>query len=125
MNKTRHRKFPATGGVLALALALGAGCRTSAPAPDGGPSAANECATVMRAARFTPLRGEIVRADLELGYVLVDCGAPATEGAIGEVRRGQETVGRVRAAAQRRGRIVAADILDGQPRAGDGVRPAR
>ncbi len=83
------------------------GCRTTAPgrAPERGPALAY-----------------VVRVNAEQGFAVLDCLASPRVGEDLTVWRGERRVALVRASARRRGSFVAADIIAGEPQAGDLAR---
>jgi hypothetical protein len=108
-----------------LVVGLATGCATtSQPQPDPA-TAAEPAETVTMTVPVGPDEGRVTVADLEHGFVVLDYGAqpvPAI-GTIVTVYRGEDArIGEVKLTEPRQGRLISADILDGEPQVGDVVR---
>ena len=69
-----------------------------------------------------PMRGQVVRINPESRYVVLECTVLPSEGEVITLYGVDRTSSRVRVTAQRTGRFVVADIMDGWPAQGDGFR---
>jgi hypothetical protein len=99
-----------TVALLSTAAVAAAGCRTvsapaARPAPPGQPAAA----------------GRVIRADRTDRFVIVHCGWYPDAGSVWSVERDRRPVGVVRFTGERRGGYAAAEIVSGEPAAGDRV----
>lgn len=63
--------------------------------------------------------GRVIRVRPDIGWVVLDCALPPAAGEDVALTRNGQIVAHVRATEHRRGAIVAADILEGRPMAGD------
>lgn len=95
---------------MAAAVVTGAGCRTASapaamPAPPEQPAAA----------------GRVIRADHTDRFVIVRCGRYPDAGSEWTVERDGRTDGFIRFTGERRDGYAAAEIVSGEPAAGDRV----
>jgi hypothetical protein len=109
---------------LMFALLAGLGCanfRKPKPAPSA-PPVTNSSGTAP--VQFVTITGKVTLVNKEQAFVVVDFEwqRPPVTGTTLTVRRANQAIGRVRLTEPVRGRFVTADIVEGEPRAGDEVR---
>ena len=68
--------------------------------------------------------GRVVRVRMDDGWVVLECPVAPPPGAVVSLVRDGRPVGRARATARRAAGYVIAEILDGQPVAGDSIGAA-
>lgn len=68
---------------------------------------------------------KVIRVNPRHRYVILECTVLPNEGEEAKVFRGDDEVAAVRMTRNRRGTLVAADILEGTPQPGDAVRLER
>jgi len=110
--------------MLMFTLWAGLGCanfRKPKPAPPAPPAAKHSGPAPVQ---FVTITGKVTLVNKQYAFVVVDFGAqrPPVTGTTLTVRRANQVVGHVRVTEPVRGRFVTADIVDGEPRAGDEVR---
>ncbi|MBW7908136.1 MAG: hypothetical protein H3C50_04345 [Kiritimatiellae bacterium] len=86
------------------------------------------CATTKAPVLFSAaprLTGEIVRVNDRARYVVAECSVLPSPGEEATVMRGDQFVGRIRFSSQMRPPFAVADLLEGEPLAGDRWRVDR
>jgi hypothetical protein len=104
------------GVMTAVAILLAGGCRTAPPQ-----------------ARVPPVEpppvlltiGHVLHVNAPRGYVVVQCGSLPSLGEEAKVFRGEQAVARLRISGPSQPPFVTADVLDGEPQAGDTVKVSR
>lgn len=92
----------------AVMVLLSCGCRTEkqpGPAP-----------------HLVPQHGKVVRINPVERYVILECTVLPIEGEVITLYRDKRISGKVRAGRQTSGRLMSADIIEGEPMAGDWFR---
>ncbi len=115
--------------MLAAVAAFAAGCATHQPGPAPVPVPAADPAAAGQPIRMTVVtgvgEGRVSVADIEHGFVVVDYGThpvPPIGTTVNVYRGDDRKIGQVRLTEPRQGRLVSADILEGQPQIGDVAR---
>jgi hypothetical protein len=103
-----------TAALVAAAVAMGVGCR-SASAPIATPELPELPATA----------GRVIRVDRTDRFVMVRCGWYPPAGSLWIAERDGRPTGRLRFTGEYRGGYAAAEIVDGEPAAGDRVTAPR
>jgi hypothetical protein len=108
-------------GVWLALLLVSCGTPARRKAPDAG-DAAGSAPAPPPPAEALAFKGEVVRANLADGYVIVKCAFLPSAGGTYTVFRGFHRVASIRFTGNARRPFAAADIVDGTPRAGDRVQ---
>lgn len=111
------RKVLAIGGACAIATGC-ARLRAGRPLETGEPQEPVWVIRVIPAAR-------VIRVNPRHRYVILECVVLPQAGEKAKVYRGEREVAELRIARQQRGAFAAAEIVEGNPEAGDAVRLER